>query len=443
MKKIISMMMFILMMISLIGCTEDEVIIKFEVSFESNGGSMIESIEVVENSLLTQPTNPIREEYTFEGWFEDQELTIPWVFETNTVTKDITLYAKWEIIPPTSFTVTYQTNDGSPIDSEIVLPSALLTNKTPTKTDKIFAGWYQESKFRNLWDFGYHTVNANMTLYAKWKDPINFNQTFKVLSIGNSFSQDAHRYLWEIAQSYGIPEENIVVANMYYGGAQLSQHVNYADSDDPVYEYQKFTSKDVVNTMNNLGNAIMDEDWDVVTIQQASHYSGLEQHYQDYVRRMVKWIESWATNPNVIIGWHMTWAYQQDSTHSGFGFYGNNQLNMYGKIVDLLDIKIKTLPQINLIIPSGTAIQNARTSFVGDTLTRDGFHLSDPLGRYIAGLMYFKSITGFEVSPTTITFKPEGVSEALQLLAMEVVNQAYLEPYQVTQSMYTEVPNQT
>lgn len=45
-------------------------------------------------------------------------------------------------------------------------------------TNKIFAGWYQESKLRNLWDFGFHTINKDTTLYAKWKDPIDFNQTF-------------------------------------------------------------------------------------------------------------------------------------------------------------------------------------------------------------------------------------------------------------------------
>lgn len=439
MKKVI-LMIFILM-IFLIGC--ETKMIQFKVTFETNGGSSIDTIEVVKNSLLMEPSNPIRETYTFEGWYIDPEYTTPWIFEVNTVTNDITLYAKWEIIPPTSFMVNYQTNGGSLIDSERVDPQSLLSNKIPTMTNKIFAGWYQESKLRNLWDFGFHTIIKDTTLYAKWKDPIDFNQTFKVLSIGNSFSQDAHRYLWEIAQSYGISENNIIVANMYYGGSQLSQHVNYADSDDPVYEYQKFTSKDVVNAMSNLSTAMMDEDWDVITIQQASQYSGLEYYYQDYVRRMVQWIESWATNPNVIIGWHMTWAYQQNSTHSGFGFYGNNQLNMYGKIVDVLDIKIRTIPQINLIIPTGTAIQNARTSFVGDTLTRDGYHLSDPFGRYIAGLMYFKSITGFDVSPLSIPFRPDGVSEEHQKLAMEVVNNAYLKPNEVTQSIYIEIPNQS
>lgn len=74
---------------------------------------------------------------------------------------------------------------------------------------------------------------------------------------------------------------------------------------------------------------------------------------------------------------------------------------------------------------------------------RDGYHLSDPFGRYIAGLMYFKSITGFDVSPLSIPFRPDGVSEEHQRLAMEVVNSAYLKPNEVTQSIFIEIPNQS
>ncbi|MCK7487707.1 MAG: hypothetical protein MZU97_21060 [Bacillus subtilis] len=62
-------------------------------------------------------------------------------------------------------------------------------------------------------DFELDLVNEDMTLYAKWIDETNFTQTFKVLSIGNSFSEDAHRFLWSIAQSYGIAPENIIIAN--------------------------------------------------------------------------------------------------------------------------------------------------------------------------------------------------------------------------------------
>ena len=113
-------------------------------------------------------------------------------------------------------------------------------------------------------------------------------------------------------------------------------------------------------------------------------------------------------------------------------------MTMYNQIISAYNTKVKPVTVINLTIPSGTAIQNARTSYLGDTLTRDGYHLSDPLGRYIAGLMFFKAITGFDVTPSTIPYKPEGVTEALQLLAMDAVNKAYQNPFEITESAYKE-----
>ena len=65
----------------------------------------------------------------------------------------------------------------------------------------------------------------------------------------------------------------------------------------------------------------------------------------------------------------MTWAYQADSTHSGFNNYGKDQMTMYNAIVNAAQTKIVTNDNIEIIIPVGTAVQNVRTSYIGDTLT--------------------------------------------------------------------------
>lgn len=70
--------MIFILMIFLIGC--ETKMIPFKVTFETNGGSSIDTIEVVKNSLLMEPSNPIRETYTFEGWYIDTEYTTPWIF---------------------------------------------------------------------------------------------------------------------------------------------------------------------------------------------------------------------------------------------------------------------------------------------------------------------------------------------------------------------------
>lgn len=78
----------------------------------------------------------------------------------------------------------------------------------------------------------------------------------------------------------------------------------------------------------------------------------------------------------------MTWAYQADSTHMSFPKYGSNQQTMYECIVKAVQTNVVPNESISVIIPAGTVIQNARTSYLGDTLTRDGYHLSE-FGRLI------------------------------------------------------------
>lgn len=413
----------------------------YSVTFDSNGGSSIEGLMTNFDSLLTEPTQPTQDGYTFAGWYKDSAYTEVWNFSSDKVTSDVTLYAKWTEVAPL-YTVSFETDGGS-IVNQVPFSSVQVLNRPvdPIKSGKMFAGWYKDQALTELWDFENDQVNDDITLYAKWKNPIDFTQTFKVLSIGNSFSEDAHRYLWSIAEAYGIPVENIVVANMYIGGSELAQHAANILNNAAVYEYQLYENSTIQRTAGvSLEQAMSFEDWDVVTFQQASHYSGVSNTYADHIIKLTEFVESHATNPNVEIMWHMTWAYQQTSTHSGFANYNNDQQTMYQAIVNTLGQKVDTISQINNIIYSGTAIQNARTSYIGDLFTRDGYHLSDPMGRYIAGLSFFKAITGFELDDTK-SFIPTGVSETQQGLAIEAVNLADNAPRQVSNSTFTTEPD--
>src|SRR5574344_1626334 len=73
----------------------------YTVTFDSIGGSSVSSLTINENGLITKPTNPTREGYTFKGWYKNGTYTAgsEWDFAKDVVTSDITLYAKWESIP--------------------------------------------------------------------------------------------------------------------------------------------------------------------------------------------------------------------------------------------------------------------------------------------------------------------------------------------------------
>lgn len=68
---------------------------KYTVTFNSNGGSAVASQEVSSGGLVTRPADPTKSGLTFGGWYKEAGLTTAWNFASDTVTSNITLYAKW------------------------------------------------------------------------------------------------------------------------------------------------------------------------------------------------------------------------------------------------------------------------------------------------------------------------------------------------------------
>lgn len=257
------------------------------------------------------------------------------------------------------------------------------------------------------------------------------DNTLKILAIGNSFSIDGMEYVYQIARNLGV--EEIKLGNLYIGGCTLNTHWNNLQTGNPAYIY--YTNEDgnwVAHNNYDIIAAIESENWDYITFQQASGFSGVADTY-DVLKNITAQVKQLC--PDAKFGWHMTWAYQGNSTHADFAKYNNDQNTMYQAITDAVQSKILTDEQIDFVIPSGTAIQNARTSYLGDRLTRDGFHLSYDIGRYIAGLTWVQAITGKDISD--ITFRPAGVSKDVMALAVECVQNAGENPYEVTPSAFT------
>ncbi len=252
-------------------------------------------------------------------------------------------------------------------------------------------------------------------------------KSFKVLTVCNSFSDDTMEYVYDIAESAG--KNDIVLGNLYIGGCSLATHALNAKNDNAAYEY-RFNDSDVWKTENDykLRHALEGEDWDFISLQQASGSSGVESTYNEDLDFLISYVKEHA--PNAKIVWNMTWAYEQTSTHREFKNYDNDQMKMYESIVGAVKNKILTNPEFFKIAPCGTAIQNARTSFIGDNLTRDGYHLTMNVGRYIAGLTFVETLTG--VPATEISFKPDGVTNVVREVAVTAAHNAALKPFEIT-----------
>lgn len=256
----------------------------------------------------------------------------------------------------------------------------------------------------------------------------------KILAIGNSFSDDAMEHLAEILVAEGYTD--FILGNLYIGGCTLDGHKARIDSGAEDYSFRLNTGSGWSTTKQSIQYGLTYTDWQVVTVQQASGSSGIIDTYKnleyivDYVRKTV--------NPFVKVYWHMTWAYQGNSAHAEFPKYDKNQMTMYNAILNCVQKRIVGNLNIEGILPSGTAIQNLRTSYLGDTLTRDGYHLSYDIGRYTAALTWYKELTGADITDLTVVPKQYGnIAEHLPAIK-EAVTNAVENPFEVTPSTYTK-----
>lgn len=267
-------------------------------------------------------------------------------------------------------------------------------------------------------------------------EPLSDGKTLKVLAIGNSFSNNTTRFLYDIAKAEGV--ENIVLGRLYIGGCSLEKHVKCADTNATEYTYYRNTTGSWEPVENaTLLYGLQDEDWDIITMQQQSGKSGLPDSYEPFLGQLIEFVNANKTNPDAKLVWHMTWAYQSDSTQAAFANYANNQDTMYQCIVTATQEVILPNEAFSAIIPAGTAVQNARTSYFGDMLTKDGFHLNE-LGEIIGGYMWYATFVGKPLDGIKLDKIPGSIdlTEENQAIIAEAVNNALKNPYEVTESAY-------
>lgn len=251
--------------------------------------------------------------------------------------------------------------------------------------------------------------------------------TLKVLAIGNSFSQDAvEQNLHEIAKEDG---QEMIIGNMYIGGCTLQRHYDNYLAYQHDYDYRKVGTDGVrrVYGKYELHDALKDEKWDVVTLQQASGFSGEWMSYEPYLTELIHYVHQLA--PQAQVRWHQTWAYATGAVHSDFPRYDCDQVKMYEAIV-YCSSRVDSEYGLK-VIPSGTAVQNLRNTVDRDNVTRDGFHLNHTIGRYMAALTWYEALTGRSV--LGISYHPEGLTADRADLARRCAHAAVLKPFGITQ----------
>jgi hypothetical protein len=267
---------------------------------------------------------------------------------------------------------------------------------------------------------------------------VNNSRTLNVLFIGNSFSLDTTGYLYDIVKQTGC---RICLGVGWISGAKLPAHVSNALSDAQKYTYEENTAGSWGTKKYNkslkwrLSWIMKRKKWDVIVLQVYSTDIGyMPAFYPEEDQTKPCLLEDMALYcrkkcPRAHIGYNMSWALPEGSNGSGFDRY-DGQMDMCraawdttrrlllelteeteeedGEEADLTgrevvegltessSLVVKTTParapSVEFVIPTGTAVQNARSSYLGDTLNRDHKHLNYGLGRYIAAMTVAASL---------------------------------------------------
>lgn len=208
----------------------------------------------------------------------------------------------------------------------------------------------------------------------------------KILSVGNSFSQDSTALIDFLTDS-------VFVRNLYYPSCSLEKHCAFFKNDEKPYEYQHNGAKCVAEKVS-LKEALQYEKWDYITIQQVSGLSGVEETYYPYIDELIAFIRKFS---DAEILFHQTWTYESDSGHPDFVRYDNNKQKMWESIERVSNTvsKVHGLRMIEcgkLIYSLG---QNDLFNIDkgGISLYRDSFHLSVNYGRFAVACLWIKFFT--------------------------------------------------
>ena len=292
----------------------------------------------------------------------------------------------------------------------------------------------------------------------------------KILTLGNSGIVDSCHMLAHVAAKEGY--ENVKVATLYYSGCSLAQHAAFLTKNASDYKLY-VSSTDDPNTAPTIMNSVTMEQalrydyWDIIVMQGSCwEIAGQEATIEGNIQTIQKYVRENCLNPNAKFVWHMGWAAPTNNAlrdtypfpesnvyYTRYVAYGDNRDTLYGAIVKCVQDKIIPNDSFQYIIPTGTAMENALSSYLDENdIHRDYYHVTD-LIRVMNSYVWLCRIFGIEqlaelkvdAIPMTLFNSINGVqdyvlTDAEKNVLLESINNALKTPFAMTQSQYTTAP---
>jgi hypothetical protein len=222
----------------------------------------------------------------------------------------------------------------------------------------------------------------------------HISDTVRILTIGNSFADNACTYLNQIAES--VDGCNIIIGKANIGGCYLEKHATLMTQSERDSTFKPYDGK-------SLKDWLLADNWDIVTIQQVSHLSFKAETYQPYADEIRDYIGEYAPQAKIYI--HETWAYAADCPR--FDELKTTQKKMYRGLRKNYTSLSKRYN--SPILHSGDAFNKAHKRNKFDLWSEnDRFHANSS-GCYLVGCVWFTSFFAAH-SPEEISFVPENMS---------------------------------
>ena len=285
------------------------------------------------------------------------------------------------------------------------------------------------------------------TQNAAWS-PVPITKTVKILTVGNEQAVDCAQYLVPMARELGV---EIVLGHLFVPGGNLASAFANKDSTSTAFTFYKFSGESwAVSSGYSIHKALAEEEWNYVLLNQTMGLAGdletiqgsiRERYYLSVLATTIQYNTklNGTTKYTTKMLWNMTWAFEDTAIHADFGKYDYNQETMYNAIVSTTQAATthaEAKKYVKGVIPTGTAVQNLRTSYWFDGITRDGSNLSY-MGKILSAMMLLRSVVDVDINALTFESYEELAFAKPDLAVLkEAVNNAYANPYQVTQSAF-------
>lgn len=298
-------------------------------------------------------------------------------------------------------------------------------------------------------------------------EPEEEAKVLKVLTLGHSLAVNTGHMLNMIAHAEGF--EDLVVGTLYYSGCPLYKHVEYMTKDEPAYNlYLSSTETPTVAPITTDGvtmkYALTYDYWDIIVMQGGVFEVAKDETYTDgNIQKIQEYVNKHKLADWAVFAWHMPWAFPtdddlrkskgDDNYITNYEPFNHDRLNFYKAMTGCVEKYIMTDDTFEFLIPSGTAIECAVSSYLTEKeLFRDYAHAND-LGILISGYLWYCKLAGVEhLEELKVTSVPKQflrtkptiqdwvLTDAEKAIILEAVNNALKEPLKLTESQYKQAP---